>query len=76
MINITFHFRCLDVTGKNRRILELPWLYQSVLVVVGHVILVAILQDGFDISICYQRLASQVCKRLTGFLFSFRVNRR
>ena len=74
MIYITFLFRCLDVTGKNRRILELPWLYQSVLIVVGHVVGVAVSQDVFDVSIWSQSLTSEACKLISSFSCS-RVNR-
>ena len=75
MIYITLLFRCLDVTGKNRRILELPWLYQSVLIVVGHVVLVAVSQDVFDVSIWSQNLTSKACKLISSFFSRSRINR-
>ena len=75
MIYITFLFRCLDVTGKNRRILELPWLYQSVLIVVGHVVLVAFCQNIFDGFIWSQSLTSKACKLIFSFFSRSRINR-
>ena len=74
MIYITLLFRCLDVTGKNRRICKLPWLYQSVLVVVGHVG-VAVCQDVFDVSIWSQSLTSKACKLISSFFSRSRINR-
>ena len=75
MIYITLLFRCLDVTGKNRRILELPWLYQSVLVVVGHVVGISLCQNVFDVSIWNQSTISKACKLIPDFLSCNWINR-
>ena len=48
MIHLSLLLRFLDVTREDSWLLKLPWVYQSIHIVVCHVVLVALTQNFLD----------------------------